>query len=82
MADSKSEIVVHQGTDQGGLVARGEPVTARNAPAIVKAAGRSAKIIDSQECNVRQSRRSRDDQELLWGSVDASQFPLPRTLLS
>ena len=35
MADSKSEIVVYQGADQGGLTARGEPVTARNAPAIV-----------------------------------------------
>ena len=40
----KSEIVVYQGTDQGGLVAQGEPVTARNAPAIVKAAGRSAEF--------------------------------------
>ena len=32
------------GSDQGGLAARGEPVTARNAPAIVKAAGRSAEF--------------------------------------
>ena len=44
MADSKSEIVVYQGSDEAGLVARGEPVTARNAPAIVKAAGRSAEF--------------------------------------
>lgn len=36
MSQRKSEIVVYQGADQGGLVARGEPVTARNAPAIVK----------------------------------------------
>ena len=36
MADSKSEIVVYSRSDQGGLVARGEPVTARNAPAIVR----------------------------------------------
>ena len=38
MTDKKSEIVVYRGADQGGLVAQGEPVTARNAPAIVKAA--------------------------------------------
>ena len=45
MADSKSEIVVYQGPDQGGLGGRrDEPVTARNAPAIVKAAGRSAEF--------------------------------------
>ena len=44
MSETKSEIVVYQGADQGGLVARGEPVTARNAPAIVKAAGRSAEF--------------------------------------
>ena len=44
MSDTKSEIVVYRGPDQGGLTARGEPVTARNAPAIVKAAGRSAEF--------------------------------------
>src|SRR5271166_2176005 len=44
MADSKSEIVVYSGPDRAGLVAQGEPVTARNAPAIVKAAGRSAEF--------------------------------------
>ena len=44
MADSKSEIVVYQVPDGAGLVARDEPVTARNAPAIVKAAGRSAEF--------------------------------------
>ena len=44
MADSKSEIVVYQGSDEGTIVARGESVTARNAPAIVKEAGRSAEF--------------------------------------
>ena len=44
MGDTKSEIVVYRGSDQAGLMARGEPVTARNAPAIVKAAGRSAEF--------------------------------------
>ncbi|MGZ3412979.1 MAG: hypothetical protein ACXWNX_04005, partial [Isosphaeraceae bacterium] len=45
MADSKSEIIVYQGPDRGALAAaRGEPVTARNAPAIVKEAGRSAEF--------------------------------------
>jgi integrase/recombinase XerD len=44
MADSKSEIVVYSGPDQGAIAARGELVTARNAPAIVKAAGRSAEF--------------------------------------
>ena len=42
MGGSKSEIVVYQGADQTGLTARSEPVTARNAPALVKAAGHSA----------------------------------------
>src|SRR5512135_1919520 len=44
MTDSKSEIVVYQGSDQRALAGRGEPVTARNAPAIVKVAGRSAEF--------------------------------------
>jgi len=44
MGESKSDIVVYRGPDQGGLAARSEPVTARNAPAIVKAAGRSAEF--------------------------------------
>jgi integrase/recombinase XerD len=44
MTESKSEIVVYQGPDEAGLVPRAEPVTARNAPAIVKAAGRSAEF--------------------------------------
>ena len=44
MANSKSEIVVYSGPDQAALAARSEPVTARNAPAIVKAAGRSAEF--------------------------------------
>ena len=44
MSEKKSEIVVYRGADHGGLTARGETVTARNAPAIVKAAGRSAEF--------------------------------------
>ena len=44
MTQSKSEIVVYQGPDEAGLAVRGEPVTARNAPAIVKEAGRSAEF--------------------------------------
>jgi len=44
MTDSKSEIVVYSGSDQGAIAARGVPVTARNAPAIVQAAGRSAEF--------------------------------------
>ena len=44
MADSKTEIVVYSGADEGAIAARGEPVTARNAPALVKAAGRSAEF--------------------------------------
>ena len=45
MADTKTEIAVYRGRRQTGLIAaRGEPVTARNAPAIVKAAGRSAEF--------------------------------------
>jgi len=44
MSERKSEIVVYQGSDGGALAAHSEPVTARNAPAIVKAAGRSAEF--------------------------------------
>ena len=31
MSERKSEIVIYQGADQGGLAARSEPVTTRNA---------------------------------------------------
>ena len=44
MADAKTEITVYRGPDWAGLAAQGEPVTARNAPAIVKAAGRPAEF--------------------------------------
>jgi site-specific recombinase XerD len=44
MADKKTEIVVYSRADQSAIAPRGEPVTARNAPAIVKAAGRSAEF--------------------------------------
>ena len=44
MSDSKSEIVVYSGSDRVRCETRGEPVTARNAPAIVKAAGRPAEF--------------------------------------
>ena len=44
MSERKSEIVVYSGPDQGGLTVPAEPVTARNALAIVKAAGRSAEF--------------------------------------
>ena len=44
MADKKSEIVIYQSSDGVRSPAHSEPVTARNAPAIVKAAGRSAEF--------------------------------------
>jgi hypothetical protein len=44
MSERKSEIIVYSGPDRGALAACGEPVTARNAPAIVKATGRSAEF--------------------------------------
>lgn len=40
MADTKTEVTVYRGPERAGLTAPGEPITARNAPAIVKAAGR------------------------------------------
>ena len=40
----KHAIVVFDGSKTGELVQSDEPVTARNAPAIVKAAGRSAEF--------------------------------------
>lgn len=42
--DGKNEIVVHGGTPSGELVQSDGPVTARNAPAIVKAAGKAAEF--------------------------------------
>jgi site-specific recombinase XerD len=42
--DEKHEIVVYQTPASGGLVTTGEPVTAHNAPAIVKRAGQSAEF--------------------------------------
>src|SRR5271166_6401476 len=44
MTETKTEIAVYRGTDRAELTARGEPVTARNAPAIVKAAGKAAEF--------------------------------------
>src|SRR3954454_2565291 len=43
MSDS-NEIIVYRGSDQAELPARAELVTARNAPAIVKAAGKAAEF--------------------------------------
>ncbi len=42
MSDAKAEIIVHDGTKPGELAQSAEPVTARNAPAIVKRAGKAA----------------------------------------
>src|SRR3954468_17711570 len=44
MADAKTEIIVYNGPKAGELTRPAEPVTARNAPAIVKAAGRGAEF--------------------------------------
>jgi site-specific recombinase XerD len=44
MADAKTEIVAYDPTTAGDLTQSSGPVTARNAPAIVKAAGRSAEF--------------------------------------
>ena len=44
MADTKTEVTVYRGPERAGLTAPGEPITARNAPAIVKAAGRAAEF--------------------------------------
>ena len=44
MTDAKNEIAVYTGTETGDLIRPDEPVTARNTPAIVKAAGKSAEF--------------------------------------
>jgi integrase/recombinase XerD len=44
MDDAKTEIVVYDGTKAGELIQSDGPVTARNAPAIVKAAGKTAEF--------------------------------------
>ena len=44
MTDSRNEIAIYDTTKTGELIQPVEPVTARNAPAIVKAAGRSAEF--------------------------------------
>jgi integrase/recombinase XerD len=44
MIDAKDEIAVYDGTKSGELIRPDEPVTARNAPAIVKAAGKAAEF--------------------------------------
>src|SRR3954464_3209294 len=44
MTDSKAEIVVYDGTKAAQLIQAAEPVTTRNAPAIVKAAGKAAEF--------------------------------------
>ena len=44
MSDTKNEIAVYDATTTGELIRPDEPVTARNAPAIVKAAGKAAEF--------------------------------------
>ena len=44
MTDAKNEITIHEGVKNGELIQPSEPVTPRNAPAIVKAAGKSAEF--------------------------------------
>jgi integrase/recombinase XerD len=44
MTDAKNEIAVYTGTETGELIRPTEPVTARTAPAIVKAAGQAAEF--------------------------------------
>ncbi|MHB8873543.1 MAG: tyrosine-type recombinase/integrase [Myxococcaceae bacterium] len=44
MSDPKHEITIYDATKTGELIQPAEPVTARNAPAIVKAAGKSAEF--------------------------------------
>src|SRR4051812_50198903 len=44
MTDKNRELAVHDGTNAGELIQPDRPVTARNAPAIVKAAGKSAEF--------------------------------------
>jgi integrase/recombinase XerD len=44
MTDAKNEITIYDATKTGELIQPAEPVTARNAPAIVKAAGKSAEF--------------------------------------
>lgn len=44
MTDAKNEIAIYDGTQAGELVRPAEPVTARTAPAIVKAAGKAAEF--------------------------------------
>jgi integrase/recombinase XerD len=44
MSDPEHEITIYDATKTGELIQSAEPVTARNAPAIVKAAGKSAEF--------------------------------------
>jgi integrase/recombinase XerD len=44
MIDAKNEIAVYDGTKSGELIRPDEPITARNAPAIIKAAGKAAEF--------------------------------------
>jgi integrase/recombinase XerD len=44
MTNAKNEITIHNGLKPGELIQPTEPVTPRNAPAIVKAAGKSAEF--------------------------------------
>ncbi len=44
MTDAKTEITIYEGAETGQLIRPDEPVTPRNAPAIVKAAGKSAEF--------------------------------------
>src|SRR3954462_11366880 len=83
MADAKTEIVVYDGTTSGELTESAGPVTARNAPAIVKAAGKGAEFAwegffqaEIANAHTRKNYMHAVRQFLTW--VEASKLELPR----
>jgi integrase/recombinase XerD len=83
MTDNKHEIAVYDGTEAGELIQAVGPVTARNAPAIVKVAGKSAEFAweeffqaEIANAHTRKNYMHAVRQFLAW--VEGRNLELPR----
>jgi integrase/recombinase XerD len=83
MSDAKNEIAIYDGTTSGELIQSNEPVTPRNAPAIVKAAGKGAEFAweeffqaEIANAHTRKNYMHAVKQFLTW--VEERNLELPR----
>jgi integrase/recombinase XerD len=82
MSDAKNEIAIYGGTTSGELIQPNEPVTPRNAPAIVKAAGKGAEFAweeffqaEIANAHTRKNYMHAVKQFLVWVEERNSELP-------